>query len=220
MKTLILILTFVLLLSIACKKEEEEPQPELEPTMEIKEPRQHDVKRIFGIELYNQVLDTVNTKELYKFYNITEEKYSNSLDFTIELAYVYQEFSNNAINQILGSAKNYYVRTEHGLPSTNETSIDFFIIDDGHSSLIYDTIQYSESITAIFKNKAKISYVIGENDAIQSDKFGWDKDKILGFKLTNGKQGLIKLKKAPTGSKDDKGNVFIGKIVFDIKMEK
>ncbi len=165
-------------------------------------------------------MDTVNNKRFYKFYNITQEKYSNSLDFPIELAYVYQEFSNNGINQVLGCAKDYYVKTEHSLPSTNETSIDFFIIEDSHSSLIYDTIQYSASITAIFKNKAKISYVIGENDAIQSDKFGWDKDEILGFKLGNGKQGLIKLTKIPTGSKDDLGNIFLGKISFDIKMEK
>ncbi len=46
------------------------------------------------------------------------------------------------------------------------------------------------------------------------------KVKFLGFELENGKKGLIKLITAPTGNKDENGIVSVGKIVFDIKMER
>ena len=138
--------------------------------------------------------------------------------------YKYNKFNNqpsdNSTKHLIGCARAELVRSKHSVPLTNNTRTTFYVIDDSNSSLIFDTIQYSESIKTIFDKKSALSVVGGESDAIQSDGFGWDKGEIIGFKLTNGKQGLIKLIATPTGSKDDNDIVSVGKIIFDIKMEK
>lgn len=221
MKSLIINLLFVaLVVSTACKKDEkEEPKPKdtTPDTPVVEKPK---VKEIYGIELYNQALDTTVVPDVYNFYNITEEKYGNSLTFPIELAFVHNQPSDNSTKHLIGCARAELVRSKHGVPATNNTRNTFYVIDDGNSTLIYDTLQYSESIKTVFDMKGSLSVVGGESDAIQSDGFGWDKGEILGFELENGKKGLIKLITAPTGNKDENGIVSVGKIVFDIKMEK
>lgn len=220
-KIIVSIFAVTLLCNTACKKDEkEEPKPKdtTPDTPAVERPK---VKEIYGIKLYNQALDTTMNSGK-NFYNITEEKYGNSLTFPIELAFVHYQPSNNATKHLIGCARAERVRsnTIHGVPATNNTRTTFYVIDDGNSTLIFDTIQYSESVKTIFDKKSTLSVVDGENDAIQSDGFGWDKGEILGFELDNGKKGLIKLITAPTGSKDENGNISLGKIAFDIKMER
>jgi hypothetical protein len=172
------------------------------------------------IKLYNQALDPVANPSLYNFYNITSQKYSNSLDFPIEIAFVHNQPSDNSSKHLLGSGNSSAVRLEHKVPDGNIYT-EFYKIDNGSNTLVYDTISLSSSIEKIFATKATKSIVYGESNAIQSDGFGWDKDDILGFKLSNGKRGLILLTAKPTGSKEvDSGVIILGNIQFDIKMEK
>lgn len=202
----------------ACKKDkEDEPKPKIDPPVVVEKPL---VKNIRDIQLYNQALDTTTSPDVYNFYNITQEKYGNSLNFPIELAFAYYYPNNKSTRHTMGSGTSKTIRSEHGIPNTNNTKVDFFVIDDSNSSLIYDTIKYNVSIGVIFNSKATISTVDNENDAIQSDGFGWSEGEILGFKLKNGKRGLIKLNSDPTGSKNTDGILLPGKIIFDIKMEK
>lgn len=217
MKSVFLIMVLAVLgLSCKDKKDDPKPTPPADTTTTVvKKP----IMIIQDLELYNQALDTTKTTGLYNFYNISQQKYSNSKNFPIELAFVHNQPSDNSSRHLLGSAKAALVKAAHQLPSTNNTKTIFYEIDNGASPLIYDTINYSESIAKIFSSKATKAVVSGENDAIQSDGFGWYKDKIIGFELSNGKKGLIKLTSNPTGSKDNQGNIFIGKIQFDIKME-
>lgn len=206
--------TFMILGMLSCKKNKDDPQPSIQPIVIVQTP----VKNIYGIELYNQVLDTVNQTGK-KFYNITTETYSNGIQFPIELAYVYYQPSDNSTKHVLGCAKNTTVKATNGIPSSNNNAIEFYKINSSNNTNIYDTITLSKSIASVFAAKATISTFNGESDAIASDGFGWDKGDILGFMLANGKRGLIKIKTAPTGSKDNAGNVSLGKILFDIKME-
>lgn len=179
------------------------------------------VVEIKFIKLYNQALDTVTNPNLYNFYNITLQKYSNSLDFPIEIAFVHNQPADNSSKHLLGSASSDVVKSKHGVSPENKTNIEFYKINHNSNTLLYDTITLSSSIETIFATKATKSNVGGESNSIQSDGYGWDKDDILGFKLSNGKRGLIILNAKPTGSKDiDTGEIISGNIQFDIKMEK
>lgn len=202
------------LVAVACKKNKDDPTPAQYVLPKVANP----VKTISGVELYNQVLDTVNQPGK-KFYNISEQKSSNGLPFPIELAYVFYQPADNSTKHILGCAKNLKVKSSNGIPSSNNTAVEFYSINTSNNTNIYDTITLNKSIAKIFETKATLSTFQGESDAIASDGFGWDKGDIFGFKLANGKRGLIKLTQAPTGSKAVNGDVTLGKILFDVKME-
>jgi hypothetical protein len=179
------------------------------------------VVEIRSLKLYNQALDTVSYPTLYNFYNITHQKYSNSLNFPIELAFVHNQPTDNSTKHLLGSASSYIVKYKHGVPAENNTNTEFYLINHNSNTLLYDTITLSSSIETIFATKATKSNVSGESNAIQSDAYGWDTGDIFGFKLSNGKRGLILLTAKPTGSKEsDTGAIILGNIQFDIKMEK
>lgn len=201
---------------LACKKKKNDDPAPVIPTPKV---TQEPIKTIYAVEIYNQVLDTVNQSGK-KFYNITQQTSSNGLNFPIELAYVYYQPSDNSTKHVLGCAKNLIVKSKNGIPSSNNTAIEFYTINSSNNTNIFDTITLNKSMATIFASKATLSTFQGESDALASDGFGWDKGDIFGFKLANGKRGLIKLITAPTGSKDNDGNVSLGKIRFDIKMEK
>lgn len=199
---------------VACKKHKDDPAPvqNIPPVVQVP------INTIYAVEIYNQVLDTVNQTGK-KFYNITQQTYSNGLKSPIELAYVYYQPADNSTKHVLGCAKSSIVKSSNGIPPSNNTAVEFYTINSSNNSDIFDTITLSKSMATIFATKATLSIFQNENDAIASDGFGWDKGEILGFKLANGKRGLIKLTTAPTGSKDTGGNVSLGKMRFDIKME-
>lgn len=217
----------VAILVFSCKKKKKDPEPTVtNPVVVTPKDTIVTVKVIYGIEIYNQALDTLNSTGK-KFYNITTGTYSNSLKSPIELAYVYFETADpndpkGGTRHVLGCAKADKVRARHGVPSTNNTYTEFYTINDGNNSLIYDTVTNNKTIEMIFTQKASLAVFEGESNAIGSDQYGWDKGKILGFKLSNGKRGLIKLTTKPTGSKDPNHvtGVVSGKMRFDIKMEK
>ena len=200
---------------VACKKHKDDPAPVQNiPPLVAPVP----IKTIYAVEIYNQGLDTVNQPGK-KFYNITQQTYSNGLKSPIELAYVYYQPADNSTKHVLGCAKSLIVKGSNGIPSSNNAAVEFYTINSSNNSDIFDTITLSKSMATIFAAKATLSIFQGENDAIASDGFGWDKGEILGFKLTNGKRGLIKLTTIPTGSKDPNGAIYLGKMRFDIKME-
>jgi hypothetical protein len=207
------------LIFCACKRDKNNnPTPNNDTTTKVVP---IPIVEIRFIKLYNQALDPIANPNLYNFYNITSQKYSNSLDFPIEIAFVHYQPADNSTKHYLGSASSDKVKLLHELPLDNKTNIEFYKINNGSNTLIYDTISLSASIETIFATKATKSNINGESNAIQSDGFGWDKDDILGFKLSNGKRGLILLTAKPTGSKNpDTGSISDGNIQFDIKMEK
>ncbi len=133
------------------KKKSPKPKDTTPDTPAVERPK---VKEIYGIELYNQALDTTVVPDVYNFYNITEDKYGNSLTFPIELAFVHNQPSDNSTKHLIGCARAELVRSKHGVPANNNTRNTFYVIDDGNSTLIYDTIQYSESIKTVFAMKA------------------------------------------------------------------
>jgi len=202
----------------ACKNKKNDPTPDPKDTTSIIVPTP--VVEIRGIKLYNQALDTVANPHLYNFYNITSKKYNNSVNFPIEIAFVHNQPTDNSSKHLLGCATSDIVISKHGIPSENKTNVEFYKINNGSNTLLYDTISLSASIGTIFSTKATKSNVNGESNAIQSDGFGWDEGDIFGFKLSNGKRGLILLTAKPTGIKDPDVGIIIGNIQFDIKMEK
>ncbi|MCR6642943.1 MAG: hypothetical protein NVV82_29120 [Sporocytophaga sp.] len=220
MKKLLFIIIATGLFFCACNKNKKtDPNPNSVDTSTKVVPIP--VVEIRNIKLYNQALDTVANPHLYNFYNITHQKYNNSLDFPIEIAFVHNQPTDNSSMHLLGCANSLSVRVMHGIPKENKTNTEFYKINNDSNTKLYDTITLSSSIETIFTTKATKSNVYGESNAIQSDGFGWDKDDILGFKLSNGKRGLIILNAKPTGSKNpDTGSISDGNIQFDIKMEK
>ncbi|MFN8436753.1 MAG: hypothetical protein U0V72_03850 [Cytophagales bacterium] len=215
--TKILIVASSVFAFIACKKETKTVSPS---TPTVKTDTIVPPKIITGIELYNQALDTINGIGK-KYYNVSTGTYSNSAKSNIDFAFAYYQPSNNSTKHILGCARSSRLKTLHGIPTTNNNTVDFYVINDGNNSTIYDTIKNSKSIASIFTNKATLSEFENDSYTIASDGFGWEAGDILGFKLSNGKRGLIKLTAKPTGSKDASNltGVSSGKIVFDIKME-
>lgn len=215
-KVLFGVITAILFLIFSCKKSTTDPKP---TTPTIKTDTIVPATVIYGVEVYNQALDTINGTGK-KFYNVTSGTYSNSVKSPIELAYVFYQPSNNTTKHILGCAKALKIKALHGVATSNNTSVDFYTINDGNSTVIYDTITNTKTFATLFASKATLSAFEGESSAIASDGFGWDIDEIIGFKLSNGKRGLIKLTTKPTGTKDSNGNISVGKMRFDIKMEK
>ncbi|MCR6642942.1 MAG: hypothetical protein NVV82_29115 [Sporocytophaga sp.] len=205
------------LIFCACKRDKNNnPTPNNDTTTKVVP---IPIVEIRFIKLYNQALDTAKQNG-YNFYSISSQNSFNSKNGPIEIAFVHNQPANNSTKHLIGSATSAIVRSEHGVPNTNKTNIEFYKINNGSNTLIYDTISLSSSIETIFATKATKSDINGESNAIQSDGYGWDKDDILGFKLSNGKRGLILLTSKPTGSKDENSNIILGNIQFDIKMEK
>lgn len=215
------------ILIFSCKKTSKTVSPApVDTTKVVKKDTIVPVKVIYNVEIYNQALDTINNTGK-KFYNITSGTYSNSVKSPIELAYVYFETTDpndpkGGTRHVLGSAKADKVKARHGVSSANNTYTEFYKINDGNNSLIYDTISNNKTIAKIFSQNASLAVFEGESNAIGSDQYGWDIGEIIGFKLENGKRGLIKLTTKPTGSKDPNHvtGVVSGKMRFDIKMEK
>lgn len=207
------------LLAFSCKPSKAKP-PIVTPPV-VNKDTLVPVKVLYDVEVYNQALDTINGTGK-KFYNVTTGTYSNSVKSPIELAYVFYQPSNNTTKHILGCAKAGRVKIAHGIANTSNTSVDFYTINDGNSTIIYDTLTNTKTFATLFASKATLSAFEGESSAIASDGFGWDIDEIIGFKLSNGKRGLIKLTTKPTGAKDASNltGVSSGKMRFDIKMEK
>jgi hypothetical protein len=205
------------LIFCACKRDKNNnPTPNNDTTTKVVP---IPVVEIKFIKLYNQALDTVEQTG-YNFYSISSQKSFNSLSGPIEIAFVHNQPSDNSSKHLLGSASSDIVKSKHGISTENNTNIEFYKVNHNSNTLLYDTITLSSSIENIFATKVTKSNVSGESNAIQSDGYGWDKDDILGFKLSNGKRGLILLTSKPTGSKDENSNIILGNIQFDIKMEK
>ncbi|MCR6642944.1 MAG: hypothetical protein NVV82_29125 [Sporocytophaga sp.] len=204
----------------ACKKDKKDnPNPNSVDTTTKVIPIP--VVEIRNIKLYNQALDATAHPYWFRFYNITNRQYSNSVDSPIEIAFVHHQPTDNSSKYLLGCAASMYVSLAHGVPKTNKTYTEFYKIDNGTNTLVYDTISLSSSIEKIFATKATKSVILGESNAIQSFAWGWFDGSIFGFKLSNGKRGLILLTAIPTGSKDPKtGDITLGDIKFNIKMEK
>jgi hypothetical protein len=193
------------LLICACNKNKKtDPKPEtptnIDPTPVI---------RINGIRLYNQYVDTVDYPDFYKFYNITNQSYNNSVKFPFQIAFV---FANSKYH--LGSANSTLIKSEHKVPSGNPHDIEFYRIINITGSYLFDTLSLSSSFDDIFNNYTVKSYTNGESNLIQSGASNWIAGYVIGFKLNNDKRGLIKLNAEPTGI------YRTGSIQFNIKMEK
>ena len=218
MKKLIIIsLAIISLFAICCKPTKTDPTPTTPPVVVIK---MDSVISIKNIQLYNQGLDTLKNNG-YKFYNITNRKYSNNVNSAIELAFVYNSFNKSANKHLLGSARAITIKLNHGISNSNNTKVDFYTVKNDGSTLLYDTLLNSKGFDKIFTTtymqKANVG---GESDAIQSDGFGWDVNQLIGFQLANGKRGIIKTINKPSGSIDSQNNLILGNIQFDIKLEK
>jgi len=212
-------IALVLLIGLFYCKPKETPKPAA-PIDNTKVIKRDSAVVIKNIQLYNQGLFDSTKFTGYKFYSITQKKYFNSLNGPIELAFGYNVAKEKTAKHVLGCAKNVYLRSLHGIPNTNNTKVDFYSINNDGSTLIYDTITFSNSFDNLFKTYFVLSNVDGESDALQSDGFGWDINQLIGFKLSNGKRGLIKVITTPSGSVDNNKNVISGSIKFDIKLEK
>lgn len=178
------------------------------------------IVEIKDIELYHQTLDTVIYPDLYKFYSISSKAYSNSPYFPFEIAYVVGHTDDDNSKYLIGSASSEIVQDKHKIPSINQTDIEFYRIVNNTGSLLYDTISLSSSIDTIFATNTIKAFTNGKSNTIQSGRDGWSRGYIIGFKLINGKRGLIKLNAEPTGYKLNNGLVMLGNIQFNIKMEK
>jgi hypothetical protein len=152
----------------ACKRDKKEnPNPNSVDTATKVVPIP--VVEIRNIKLFNQALDTVANPHIYNFYNITNQKYNNSLDFPIEIAFVHNQPTDNSSMHLLGSAISLSVKVIHGIPKENKTNTEFYKINNDSNTILYDTITLSSSIETIFTTKATKSNVYGESNAIQSD---------------------------------------------------
>ncbi len=211
-----LVLAMVTLLVVwSCKKgDDPKPMPPQLAEVIINTDTIHPVRHIKEIKLY--VPENKNMLD-YKFYNITTGTYSNDVSSDIELAYFFNPTA-SSVNH-LGSSQWDAMRGRHNISNINQTAVTFYDIADGFSPILYDTLKDERSIAGIiFGGSGTTSAISG---GIQSDEHGWLKDEIIGFKLSNGKRGLIKLTRDPVEAyhhiKTD--SLIDGTLIFDIKME-
>ncbi len=217
MKKLIIIsFGIISLFAICCKPTKTDPTP---TTPQVVVAKIDTVISIKNIQIYNQGLDTLKNNG-YKFYNITNRKYSNNPNSAIELAFVYNVPTDKSTKHLLGCARNNIVKAKHSISNTNNTKVDFYTVKNDGSTLLYDTLLNSKGFDKIFTTYMQKANVGGESDGIQSDGFGWDINQLIGFQLANGKRGIIKTINKPSGSIDSQNNLILGNIQFDIKLEK
>lgn len=118
-----------------------------------------------------------------------------------------------------GSSASRRVRLKFGIPDTNQTSMIFFTVANNFSTAVFDTLRDVRTIGRYFDSQDLDLVKANSNrNHADSDQFGWDEDKILAFRLFNGKRGLIKLTQDPIVFVND-GRVGDGLISFDIKWE-
>jgi hypothetical protein len=225
MKNNILIIALLgMMCLLACKKKSDSPKPA--ETVVIPTPSTPAVvqqpKVVFrkDIKLYNQY--SASDKKYYRIADSTY--YSNRDDSQYDFAFVYV---GNTDTEWVGPYK-YAIgcsgapREQFTKPTNRSTYEVRFYNLATINSVAFDTLMFSSTVAKMITKYGSPVTDLDIDAWFPSDEFGWAVGTLFGFKLPNGKYGIAKITKQPTGN----GAVGVdldsraGSVSFDFKMER
>lgn len=210
---------------LACKKKSDGPKPaETVVTPTPSTPVVVDKPKVVfrkDIKLYNQYSASDN-----KYYKIADSSYhSNRDDVDYDFGFAY-------LGNTTTSTQIYPYK--YGIGCPNAPNVHFQNVGDLSTykvrfytfatitNVAFDTLTTSGAVAGIV-TKYGSPVTSTDTDAwFVSDQFGWAIGTLFGFKLPNGKYGIAKITKQPTGN----GTVGtlpenkVGSVSFDFKMER